>query len=112
MIALSEKQWKVAIIGSVVLLVVLGAILWWAYSDGSKKEGELIGNIGVATGENVIVNNLVTNQQKVVNEAEKNTNQAVNALRNSVNRDSSQFGSGGAGDRFCRDFPKDSTCQP
>jgi hypothetical protein len=94
------------VIAGIVLLLIL-----WAFGVIGKKETALIGNVGVANGKNAVVANLVKNAEVNANVAANKTNQAVGDLGNSVNRDSSQFGSQGAGDRFCLDFPDDSTCQ-
>lgn len=100
--------WK--ILAGVGVLILL-AIIFWAFSGGKgKDETPLLINVGVDQGKNDVINSLVTNQEKVVNEKSQNTNQAVNALNASVNRPSNQFDGQGSGDRFCRDFPNDPSC--
>jgi hypothetical protein len=108
---LFERHRTAFIVAGLATLLVILLLIFWAFSGGGKKEGKLISNVGVATGENAIVGNLVVNQGQVVNNAANNTNKAVGDLRNSVNKPSNQFNGAGAGDRFCRDFPGDPSCQ-
>jgi hypothetical protein len=113
MIALSEKQWKWLIIGGLIAALITIGLLWWAYSgDGvSEHERKDAVNIGIDIGKNAVQANLMVNQEKEVNNAANQSNQAGNALNRSVDRDSSTFNGNSSGDRFCRDFPDDSTCQ-
>lgn len=112
MIALSEKQWKIAIPIACVLALALLALFFWVYSDGHKKEGELIGNIGIEQGKNAVIANLVTNQEKAVNAAEQESKNAETNFNQSVNRDSSTFNGGfdESTNAFCRRFACDSGC--
>lgn len=98
----------------VLLIVALGliALIWWAYSDSSEKEMELIGNISEQNGQNAVIGNLVGNQQNVVNGKANITNQRLDELNRSINRPSNSFNGAGADDRFCRNFPNDPSCQP
>lgn len=106
-----ERHKAACIIGGLVIVLAIVCLIFWAYSDNTKKEGELIGNVGVANGKNAVIGNLVINAEKDVNNAANNTNQAVNNYRESVNRDSSEFGSSGSEHRFCTRWPCDSTCR-
>lgn len=108
--ALSDEQRKAVLIAGGLGIVLIIALIWWAFSSG-PSEIPIITNIGVDQGKNAVIGNLVANQEKNVNKLANTTNQAVNDVGNSINRDSSTFNGDGAGDRFCRDFPLDSSCQ-
>src|ERR1043166_6012413 len=91
--------WRLIVLLGVVL--VIGVLIWWAYSGGGKDETPYIANIGVDNGKNAVITNQVVNQQVEVNNAANNSNQAGNALNVSINRPSNQFNGAGSGDRFC-----------
>jgi hypothetical protein len=104
-----ERHKGAVIVTALVVVLAVIALIFWAYSGGSKKEGKLIGNIGVATGENVIVGNLVVNTEKEVNNAANNSRQGEVNFNRAVNRDSNEY-HGDSTNAFCERFPCDSTC--
>ena len=102
--------WRIpAILG--LVLILLGFI-FWVYSDGHKKEGELIGNVGEANGKNTVLANLVKNAQSEANNAHQDSTNAETNFNISVNRDSSEFDSNfNAGTNvYCSKFKCDSSC--
>ena len=97
-------------IGAVIAVIALG--VWLFFGNGRNDRNDQLEKwIEYQKGVNSVITNQINAQQKEVNNASKNTNQALGDLGNSVNRDSSTFNGDGAGDRFCRDFPNDSSCQ-
>lgn len=102
--------WRLIVLLGAVL--VIGLLIWWAYSGGGKDETPYIANIGVDNGKNAVIANQITNQEQVVNNAENIANQANANLANSILRDSNSFSSNSddADNAFCSRFPCDSSC--
>lgn len=104
---LSNKQKVAVIVTALIAVLILILLILWAFSGSGKKEGELIGNIGEANGQNAVIANVIRNQNEVVKNAEEKSNEAGNALNLSINRPSNQFDGNRANDRYCRNFPED-----
>ena len=94
--------WRIpAILG---LILVIGAIIFWAYSGSGQKEIDLNRNIGVIDGNAQV-------KEQIANEKANITNQALNNLNAVLQRDSNSF-TGNTTDKFCGNpaFQCDSTC--
>lgn len=97
-----------------VLALVIGGLIWWAYSGDSNSEHERKDavNIGIDIGKNAIQSNLIANGEESLKNAEIKANRANANLANSLQRDSNEFSGNDADidDDFCSHYPRDSTC--
>ena len=105
---LLKDKWWIFALG--ILLIAL--TFWLFFGDGrNNKNEQLESNIDQQKGVNSVLVNQANQLGNEVKAKSQNTNEAVNAVNQSVNRDSSTFNGNGASDRFCRDFPDDSSCK-
>ncbi len=95
-----------------VLILTVAFLIWILTPNGpNKKDEQLKANIAEQKGEANVIQTQRNTTLKEIEDAANNTNRALDNLNRSINRDSTTFDANLATNRFCKQFPEDSSCR-